>query len=357
MIRKTLTALTLMLMFCLTIFGSAEAARVKAELLNVSAYNLDRETVRIQVDYRGRLDTSDINLTASGETMTLDLNDTAPGRISRILGRNIQAKNIISDVTLNSVDKTQTQLVFSMIIDFDADGYTTKLTTDTSGGRNFSRLIIDVEKTNKAPITPISLDDPLPPVSVDGNLSGRTITLDAGHGGSDNGAIGPTGVTEKGVTLAVALKVERLLAGQGAQVIMTRRTDIDVASPYASNTQELQARVDYGNGADIFISIHCNAFSNPQSNGVESFYSSVNSDSYRLAALLNEELLRYGGLNNRGVKTANFYVIKHSTCPSSLIELGFVTNPNEERLLASEDYQERLAQAIVAAINRFFNGY
>lgn len=353
MIRKTLTALTLMLMFCLTIFSTADAARAKAELLNVSAYNLDRETVRIQVDYRGRLNESDINLNASGETMTLDLNDTAPGRISRILGRNIQAKNIIEDVTLNGADKTHTQLVFSMMIDFNADGYTTKMTTDTSGGRNFSRLIIDVEKTNK---TPLNMT-PRVNVNIDGDLNGRTVTLDAGHGGSDNGAIGPSGVKEKEVTLAVALKVERILAEQGAQVIMTRRTDIDVASPYASNTQELQARVDYAGGADIFISIHCNAFSTPSSNGMETFYGTSNSDSYRLAALLNEELLRYGGLNNRGVKSANFYVIKHTTCPSSLIELGFVTNYEEERLLASDDYQEKLAQAIVAAINRFFSGY
>ncbi|MBR5913729.1 MAG: N-acetylmuramoyl-L-alanine amidase [Selenomonadaceae bacterium] len=346
-----------MLMFCLTIFGTAEAARAKAELLNVSAYNLDRETVRIQIDYRGRLDSSDINLNVSGEKMILDLNDTASGRINRTLGRNIQATNIIDNVSMNNADKTRTQLVFSMIIDFDADGYTANLTADTSGGRNFSRLIIDVERTNKSAIY-----HPEPSYgdvygNIDGDLSGRVITLDAGHGGSDNGAVGPSRLTEKEVTLAVALKVERMLAAQGAQVIMTRTTDVDVASPYASNTQELQARCDYANGAEMFISIHCNAFSNPQSNGMETFYSSVNSESYRLAALLNEELLRYGGLNNRGVKTANFYVIKHTACPSSLIELAFITNYEEERLLASDEYQERLAQAIVAAINRFFNGY
>lgn len=351
MIRKTLTALTLMLMFCLTIFGTAEAARAKAELLNILAYNLDRETVRIQIDYRGKLDPNDINLNASGDTMTLDLDDTAPGRVKRTLGRNIQAKNIIGNVSLNNPDKNHTQLVFSMIIDFDEDGYTASMTPDASGGRNFSRLVIDVVKTKKTPSSqPIS-------GNVSGDLSGHLIALDAGHGGSDNGAIGPNGLTEKEVTLAVALKTERLLQESGAEVLMTRGTDIDVASPYASNGAELQARVDKGYGAEIFISIHCNAFSNPQSNGMETFYNSKNPDSYRLAALLNEELLNYGGLSNRGVKSANFYVIKHSDCPSSLIELGFITNYEEERLLASEEYQDRLAQAIVAAINRFFNGY
>ena len=349
MIKKTLTALTLMLIFCLTIFETAEAAKAKAELLNIFAYNLDRETVRIQIDYRGKLDTNDINLTASGDTMTLDLNDTAPGRINRILGRNIQAKNIIDNVSMNNVSKNHTQLIFSMIIDFEADGYKTTLTPDTSAGRNFSRLVIDIEKTNKSSRSR---------GSINGDLSGHVIVLDAGHGGSDNGAVGPSRLTEKEVTLAVALKAERLLAESGAEVVMTRRVDMDVASPNASNTEELGARVAKATyDAEIFISIHCNAFSNPQSNGMETFYYAGSADSYRLAALLNEDLLNYGGLNNRGIKSANFYVIKHTSCPSSLIELGFITNYEEERLLASDEYQERLAQAIVAAINRFFNGY
>ena len=350
MIKKTMTALTLMLMFCLAIFGTAEAAKAKAELLNIFAYNLDRETVRIQIDYRGKLDINDINLNTSGSLMTLELKDTSPGRINRILGRNIQAKNIIGDVSLAVAEKTHMQLNFDMIIDFDADGYTAKMTQDTSAGRNFSRIIIDVDKINKSSSRTRG--------NVNGDLSGHLIVLDAGHGGSDRGAVGPSGLTEKEVTLAVALKAERILAENGADVIMTRRTDIDVASPNASNTEELGARVAKAPyDAEIFISVHCNAFSNPQSNGMETFYYSGNSESYRLAALLNEELRNYGGLNNRGVKSANFYVIKHTHCPSSLIELAFISNYEEERLLASDEYQEQLAQAIVAAINRFFNGY
>ena len=350
MIKKTLTALTLMLMFCLTVLGTAEAAKAKAELLNIFAYNLDRETVRIQIDYRGKLDAGDINLNASGDMMTLDLNDTSPGRINRILGRNIQAKNIIENVVLDSADKKHTQLQFMMIIDFDEDGYTAKMTQDTSAGRNFSRIVIDVDKINKSVSRTRG--------NASGDLRGHLIVLDAGHGGSDRGAVGPSGLTEKEVTLAVALKAERILANNGADVIMTRRTDIDVASPNASNTEELGARVAKAPyDAEIFISIHCNSFSNPQSNGMETFYYSGNQESYRLAALLNEELRNYGGLNNRGVKSANFYVIKHSNCPASLIELAFISNYEEERLLASDEYQEQLAQAIVAAINRFFNGY
>lgn len=348
MTKRFFGLLTLMLIFTLTIFGTAEAAKAKAELLNIFAYNLDRETVRVQIDYRGKLDDADIDLNASGSLMTLSLNDTVPGRINRIIERNIQAKNTIGNVSVSTDDQKRLQMKFDMIIDFEGDGYTATFSRGNSDGKTFSRMIIDIEKTVKTSTRSRS--------GVSGDLSGRVIVLDAGHGGSDNGAVGPSGLTEKEVTLAVALKTEQMLADAGANVIMTRRYDMDVASPYASNTAELGARVAKAPyDAEMFISIHCNAFSNPNSNGMETFYYSGSPESYRLAALLNEELLNYGGLNNRGVKSANFYVIKHTSCPSSLIELAFITNYEEERLLASDEYQEQLAQAIVAAINRFFN--
>lgn len=345
MLKKIFGLVTLILTLSLTLLNTAEA-KPQAELLNIYAYNLDRDTVRIQIDYRGRLHESDINLDASGELMTLSMNGTTPGRINKIIKRNIQAKNVIEKVSLDSNDE-QTKINFAMMIDFEKDGYTTSITKEAASGKNFSQIIIDVVKTQK---TRSSYEG-----NFSGDLSGHVIVLDAGHGGSDRGAVGPSGLTEKEVTLSVALKAEQMLSNAGANVVMTRWTDVDVASPNASNTEELGARVAKAPyDAEVFISIHCNAFSNPNSNGMETFYYSGSPESYRLAALLNDELLRYGGLNNRGIKSANFYVIKHSTCPASLIELGFITNYEEESLLADDEYQTRLAQAIVAAINRFF---
>ena len=345
MIKKIFGLLTLILTLSVTLFSTAEAAKPQAELLNIVAYNLDRETVRIQIDYRGRLSDSDINLNAASNMMTLSMNNTSPGRINKIIRRNIQAKNIIENVSID-YDDAQTKINFAMMIDFEVDGYTASMKADNFG-RSFSQIIIDVVKTNKTR-SPYA-------GNFSGDLTGHVIVLDAGHGGSDRGAVGPSGLTEKEVTLAVALKTESILSNAGANVVMTRRSDVDVASPNASNVEELGARVAKAPyDAEIFISIHCNAFSNPQSNGMETFYYSASPESYRLAALLNDELLRYGGLNNRGIKSANFYVIKHSNCPSSLIELGFITNYEEESLLADDEYQNRLAQAIVAAINRFF---
>jgi N-acetylmuramoyl-L-alanine amidase len=97
-------------------------------------------------------------------------------------------------------------------------------------------------------------------------VSGHSIVIDPGHGGSDTGAVGPTGVTEASVTLAVSKDLQSILENSGARVTMTRDKDVDVYGPYASDRQELQARVNVGEytpGAEIFVSIHCNAFSNP----------------------------------------------------------------------------------------------
>ena len=153
----------------------------------------------------------------------------------------------------------------------------------------------------------------------------------------------------------MALKVREYLEEQGDPVVMTRTTDVDVHSPQATNAQELQARVNKApKDAALFISIHCNAFSNPESHGMETYYYNDSGRGRRLAKLINEELEKFGGLFNRGVKPANFYVLKHTAMPSTLLELGFVTNPEEEQLLADEDYQAALAQAIVTGINRYF---
>lgn len=188
-------------------------------------------------------------------------------------------------------------------------------------------------------------------------VKGHTIVLDPGHGGSDSGAVGPSGVTEASVTLAVAQKARAILEVGGANVLMTRRDDVDVYGPNASAGRELQARVDVAASdprAELFVSIHCNAFPSPSAHGTEAYYYAGGA-SMRLAGVLNEELAHASGLANRGVKQANFYVMKHAAIPSSLVELAFVTNYEEESLLASDDGQAMFAEAIARAISRYFS--
>ena len=190
-------------------------------------------------------------------------------------------------------------------------------------------------------------------------IKGKTIVIDPGHGGSDSGAVGPTGVMEKTVTLAVSQKVQDFLTKAGANVIMTRNTDVDVYGPNATSKQELQARCDVANRnpqTALFVSVHCNAFSSSSAHGMETYYAAGSSRGQKLAAYLNDELKKAGGLFNRGVKTANYYVLRHTSMPASLVELAFVTNYREEKLLNSDSYQNKLAKAIVQGIARYFRG-
>ena len=188
---------------------------------------------------------------------------------------------------------------------------------------------------------------------------GHTVVIDPGHGGSDTGAIGYVGSQEKDICLAVAKKVRSALANYGINAIMTRETDRDVFAPDTDANQELQARVNVQTtnpSAEIFVSIHCNAFTNPATGGTETYYYAGSPQGYRLANFVNEELLRAGGLSNRGVKTAKFYVIKNSGVPAILTELGFITNPAEEQLLSNENYQTKIADGIARGISRYFGG-
>ncbi len=190
-------------------------------------------------------------------------------------------------------------------------------------------------------------------------VSGHTIAIDPGHGGSDSGAVGPDGIMEKNVTLAVAKKVYSILTSNGATVIMTRTTDRDVYAPNDTAAQELQARCDVANNAnaDIFISIHANSFINSSASGTETFYCSSSTHGQHLASLIQAEAAKSNGLVNRGISAANFYVLKNTSMPSVLIELAFISNPKEESLLNSDDFQTLMAQAICQGINKYFQGY
>ena len=199
--------------------------------------------------------------------------------------------------------------------------------------------------------------DMIAPRSKPSPARGHTVVIDPGHGGSDSGAIGYTGVPEKAVALAVSKHTEELLRAAGAHVIMTRTEDTDVS--YAGNTSsgELQARVDVSLAhpeAELFLSVHCNSFTNPDAHGMETYYYPKTDADEHFATLLNEELAAAGSLYNRGVKYAKFYLLRHTEIPASLVELGFLSNPHEEELLANAGYQEKLAQALVRAIERYF---
>lgn len=182
----------------------------------------------------------------------------------------------------------------------------------------------------------------------------QAIVVDPGHGGNDPGGSG-NGMDEKDIVLDTSLRFLELLRGSGAQggrnwtAEITRDTDVFI--PLAS-------RASYANnlGADRFVSIHANAFSDPQANGTETFSAGAPTTSSEMRDLIQEEMVAEWGLTDRGGKTANFTVLTATSMPASLSELGFVTNPGDAALLGSDDARQRAAQAHLRALERHYGG-
>lgn len=176
------------------------------------------------------------------------------------------------------------------------------------------------------------------------------VVLDAGHGGFDPGAVGESGLQEKVVALKVTLKVGNILAKNGVETIYTRTSDNITWS--TNQTKNLQARCDISNKAkpNLFVSIHSNSYSLPAANGIETWYYSGNTGSAKLAEVVQAELIKETGRTNRGTKTGNLYVTKYVDAPAILVETSFISNPDEEKLLATDAYQDKLAKAISTGI-------
>lgn len=193
----------------------------------------------------------------------------------------------------------------------------------------------------------------------DGGIKGKIIAIDPGHGGTDVGAPGPNGIYEKDLTLPIALKLEKILKKAGAKVLMARRTDVDVYGPHSSAVDELQARADVANDseADVLLSIHINSFTNPNIGGIASYYYPKTVYDKKLAAKINSKIITEPGFGvDRGVNEAGFYVLKHTTMPAVLLELGFISNSKESKLLQEQKVQEDFAKLIYEGLVGYFGG-
>ncbi|AMQ22145.1 N-acetylmuramoyl-L-alanine amidase CwlD [Geobacillus sp. JS12] len=193
-------------------------------------------------------------------------------------------------------------------------------------------------------------------------LSGRIIVLDPGHGGPDGGAVGGEAV-EKDIALNVAKKLRDYLQQQGALVLMTRETDRDLASPSTRGysrrkTEDLLERTAFVNrsNADLFISIHLNAIPSPRWRGAQTFYYGSFIENERLARLIQAELRRNLENTHRLAKMIDtVYLLKHAKIPGALVEVGFLSNPDERELLVSDGYQTKLAASIYKGVLRYFS--
>ncbi|AEG59875.1 N-acetylmuramoyl-L-alanine amidase [Desulforamulus ruminis] len=178
------------------------------------------------------------------------------------------------------------------------------------------------------------------------------VVIDPGHGGRDSGAVGPKGLQEKAVTLAVAKLVAEVLQGAGIDARLTRESDIALGS---TTSADLSARVKAANqaGAEIFVSIHCNSATNNTAGGTETYHYPGSTLGNTLAKAVHTCVIPALGRANRGIKTANFAVLRETDMPACLVEMAFISNPAEEALLGSAAFQETAATAIAQGIANY----
>jgi len=191
----------------------------------------------------------------------------------------------------------------------------------------------------------LTLKSPIQVQPTKQNLNKHTVVIDAGHGGSDPGAM-RNNVLEKKITLEIAQLVAKDLQAQGATVYMTRKDDTFVS---------LSDRVTISNEKkpDLFVSIHINASENETVHGIETHY--YKDDSLDFAKQIHKSIMSKIDEKNRGVIKSRFYVVRHTTAPSVLLELGFISNEQERELMQTKKRQEAFAEAITEGIINYLN--
>ena len=182
------------------------------------------------------------------------------------------------------------------------------------------------------------------------------ICIDSGHGGNDPGKIGVAGTKEKEVNLAIALKLKKSLEKQNIRVIMTRTDDRNLADANGTNekTSDMKNRVAKMDSEqpDAVISIHQNSYTDSTAKGAQVFYYSESKEGKKLAEVLQKSLIENADPENHRMAKANtsYYILKNTSAPTVIVECGFLSNPEEERLLNTAQYQEKLVDALQKGI-------
>lgn len=192
-------------------------------------------------------------------------------------------------------------------------------------------------------------------------VSGRTVVIDPGHGGVDPGAVGEGGVLEKDIVLAIALRLAPLFRQAAVYTILTRTDDRDLADPLtrgytARKREDIPRRVEMArrHGADVFLSLHANKVPGPQWWGAQVFYRAGHEPSRRLAGFIQEEFRRHVPDNLREPEAVDhLYVVTRLDIPAVVVEVGFLSNPQEARLLQRPSYQQTVAEAIFRGTLRY----
>jgi len=275
-------------------------------------------------------------------------------------GANVQVKNGLSIDVGQAIDHTSLLVEEEASIPFKLSSRDESIVkVDENGkfvGVASGETFITLESEGGTYVYEVIVKDPTKEVASARTLTATTakaittnsnyrVFIDAGHGGKDSGA-SANGLEEKDLNLKIALKVQRILQAQGIEVVMSRTTDkfleLREISSLANNS-----------GADAFASIHINSATTTAAYGIETFYYPNRMDSKPLADSVQKQLISSTGAYDRGVKTADFHVVRETKMPSILAECGFISNKSEAIKMSTNSYQELLASGIANGINNY----
>jgi N-acetylmuramoyl-L-alanine amidase len=380
----------LFLFFVLTAPPVSNAAD-NAELREVRFWK-SHDYIRFVFDFSKPVEFTNGKL-SNPERLFFDLKNTKlPGGLKKIIEVN---NEFVKSVRMGQFGPDTARIVF----DLSSQSYNFKILNLEDP----ARLVVDIFVSGPAATGKDDVKAAPKPDAPEADLQQaqsfirRTVVIDAGHGGHDPGAIGPTGVYEKNVVLDIAIRVRQILkkTQPSYAVVLTRETDVFIP---------LQKRASIANGhkADLFVSVHANASANRKARGIETYLlNATNSEealktaarengvsfkkmkqtqsemdviltslasqnkrdeSVKLAGNLQKTLV--GKVSNRypqtgehgtGVKGAPFYVLVGAEMPASLVEVSFISNRDEEQLLKTESYRQLIAQSIADGIHKYFS--
>ena len=200
----------------------------------------------------------------------------------------------------------------------------------------------------------------VPAVAPGEALRGKRAVIDPGHGGVDPGAVGIRGTLEKDVVLSIAKLLGPLMERAGAETLLLRESDRELATePGEYGTRQrrdLALRAERANafGADVYVSLHANSFPSPKWSGAQVFYEPGDEASRRLAVAIQERLVRAFPGNGRKARPGDYFVLKQARMPAVVVEVGFLSNPEEEQLLGAPVHQRKVAEAVFLGVADFF---
>ncbi len=193
------------------------------------------------------------------------------------------------------------------------------------------------------------------------SYNGITIVLDAGHGGRDGGSVGANGTIEKEINLKYTLALKEKLTTAGYRVELTRKTDDGLYSPTASNKKLSDMRERFNiiqrTNPNLVISIHMNSFTDSSASGAEVYYRINDDASKQVADYIQSSINTYLGAKRTEGKVGDYYILNCSYYSSVLIECGYLSNPNEEALLNTDDYREKFINAVYNGLLLYFGNF